>query len=387
MMGKILLLMLLLPFAGMQAQRLGTQPRDEAAVSSQPAMRLVPATPVDHTTAGDTIEVSERELNDALREIARAVQLNELQRMVAEMAAQQQLSTPASERRYEERFDRLERLLAAMAGRMGYSPATSERRNLILLPDGSAAVPYPVYPGRGTMASGDQALQRQIELLQEQIALLDSRSPAEQHGIGVEPATGDSTRLRLQQLRVEMRRLQQEQMDRTRLLAEEERRTDSLFRSFLAEQPLTAEASASTEQPSAAALPARGAGNDAGVSAEKRSSAQEEALRSSLTALYLRQLFFPVASAELTGEGGRVLKEVASLLQTHPTLQVSLKGYASREGNRDYNRRLSQRRAAAAADYLRRLGVDTARIRVISEGVDDAPDMLTYGRRVDIGVF
>lgn len=82
-----------------------------------------------------------------------------------------------------------------------------------------------------------------------------------------------------------------------------------------------------------------------------------------------------------------MLKEVASLLQTHPTLQVSLKGYASREGNRDYNRRLSQRRAAAAADYLRRLGVDTARIRVISEGVDDAPDMLTYGRRVDIGVF
>ena len=100
MMWKILILMLLLPLAAMKAQSVGTQQRDEAAVSSRPAMSLVPATRVSRTTAGDTIEVSERELQEALQEIARAVQLNELQQMVAEMAAQQQLPAPATERRY-----------------------------------------------------------------------------------------------------------------------------------------------------------------------------------------------------------------------------------------------------------------------------------------------
>lgn len=375
-MWKILILMLLLPLAAMKAQSVGTQQRDEAAVSSRPAMSLVPATRVSRTTAGDTIEVSERELNEALREIARAVQLNELQRMVAEMAAQQQLPAPATERRYEERFDRLERLLAGMAGRMGYSPAATERRNLIVMPDGSTAVPYPVYPVQGD----DPALIRQIELLQEQIALLEQQISGERKGDEGGEAAADNTALRLQAMRTEMQRLQQERTARSELLAVENRRADSLLQAFLAEQPLTAEGSAPARQRSAAA--------EASLTRPSAENIKDaERLRGTLIALYQRQLFFTVASSDLTGESVSALEEVAALLQHQPELNVLLTGYASPEGNRDYNLRLSRRRAVTAASYLRRKGIVNDRIHVNPEGVDETSDMRTYGRRVDIGVF
>lgn len=376
MMWKILILMLLLSLAAIKAQSVGTQQRDEAAVSSRPAMSLVPATRVSRTTAGDTIEVSERELNEALREIARAVQLNELQRMVAEMAAQQQLPAPATERRYEERFDRLERLLAGMAGRMGYSPAATERRNLIVMPDGSTAVPYPVYPVQGD----DPALIRQIELLQEQIALLEQQISGERKGDEGGEAAADNTALRLQAMRTEMQRLQQERTARSELLAVENRRADSLLQAFLAEQPLTAEGSAPARQRSAAA--------EASLTRPSAENIKDaERLRGTLIALYQRQLFFTVASSDLTGESVSALEEVAALLQHQPELNVLLTGYASPEGNRDYNLRLSRRRAVTAASYLRRKGIVNDRIHVNPEGVDETSDMRTYGRRVDIGVF
>lgn len=375
-MWKILILMLLLSLAAIKAQSVGTQQRDEAAVSSRPAMSLVPATRVSRTTAGDTIEVSERELNEALREIARAVQLNELQRMVAEMAAQQQLPAPATERRYEERFDRLERLLAGMAGRMGYSPAATERRNLIVMPDGSTAVPYPVYPVQGD----DPALIRQIELLQEQIALLEQQISGERKGDEGGEAAADNTALRLQAMRTEMQRLQQERTARSELLAVENRRADSLLQAFLAEQPLTAEGSAPARQRSAAA--------EASLTRPSAENIKDaERLRGTLIALYQRQLFFTVASSDLTGESVSALEEVAALLQHQPELNVLLTGYASPEGNRDYNLRLSRRRAVTAASYLRRKGIVNDRIHVNPEGVDETSDMRTYGRRVDIGVF
>jgi outer membrane protein OmpA-like peptidoglycan-associated protein len=376
MMWKILILMLLLPLAAMKAQSVGTQQRDEAAVSSRPAMSLVPATRVSRTTAGDTIEVSERELQEALQEIARAVQLNELQQMVAEMAAQQQLPAPATERRYEERFDRLERLLAGMAGRMGYSPAATERRNLIVMPDGSTAVPYPVYPVQGD----DPALIRQIELLQEQIALLEQQISGERKGDEGGEAAADNTALRLQAMRTEMQRLQQERTARSELLAVENRRADSLLQAFLAEQPLTAEGSAPARQRSAAA--------EASLTRPSAENIKDaERLRGTLIALYQRQLFFTVASSDLTGESVSALEEVAALLQHQPELNVLLTGYASPEGNRDYNLRLSRRRAVTAASYLRRKGIVNDRIHVNPEGVDETSDMRTYGRRVDIGVF
>lgn len=375
MIAKIFLpmLMLLLPFTGVQAQRAAVLSQDETANTSQPAMKLLPATSVNHTTVGDTIEVSEQELQEALQEIARAVQLNELQRMVAEMAAQQQLTTPANDRRYEERFDRLERLLFGMAGRLGYTPSTMERQNLIVMPDGSTVIPYPVYPETGD----DPALIRQINLLQEQIALLEKQISGGTEGEEIEGVASDNIAQRLQSMRTEMQRLQQERLTKSELMAVENHRADSIFRSFLAEQSLSVVVEPADDVSK----------TDSELQESAKYIVDAKNLRGTLISLYRRQLFFSVASYDLTSESKITLEEVAVLLQKHPELNVLLTGYASPEGNRNYNHQLSRRRAENAASSLRQRGIDNDRIHVNPEGVDETSDMRTYGRRVDVRVF
>ena len=367
------MLMLLLPFTGVQAQRAAVLSQDETANTSQPAMKLLPATSVNHTTVGDTIEVSERELQEALQEIARAVQLNELQRMVAEMAAQQQLTTPANDRRYEERFDRLERLLFGMAGRLGYTPSTMERQNLIVMPDGSTVIPYPVYPETGD----DPALIRQINLLQEQIALLEKQISGGTEGEEIEGVASDNIAQRLQSMRTEMQRLQQERLTKSELMAVENHRADSIFRSFLAEQSLSVVVEPADDVSK----------TDSELQESAKYIVDAQNLRGTLISLYRRQLFFSVASYDLNSESKIELEEVAVLLQKHPELNVLLTGYASPEGNRNYNHQLSRRRAENAASSLRQRGIDNDRIHVNPEGVDETSDMRTYGRRVDVRVF
>ena len=370
----VCLLMLLFPFFRVQAQRAGTQPGDSAAASPMPAMRLTQATPVKDSRVGDTIEVSERELQEALQEIARAVQLNELQRMVAEMAAQQQLGAPVTEQHFEERFDRLERLLFGMAGRLGYTPSVTERRNLIVMPDGSSAVPYPVYPAVAAQPAEDPLLLRQMELLQQQIVLLEQQIADASEGGSPETTATEHNALRLQSLRDEMQRLQQERAEQSRILAVENQRADSLFRAFLAE-----------EQVAASGEPAAGGATPTVLSEETKSD--EEGFSDMMAALYQRQLFFPVASDKLSAEAEGALEEVAALLKNQPTLRVSLTGYASPEGERDYNWSLSKQRAEAAAAFLQGKGITSDRIRVISEGVDEQSEMKSYGRRVDVRVL
>lgn len=322
---------------------------------------------------GDTIEVSERDLNEALQEIAREVQINELQRMVAEMAIHQQTVVPDAGLRYEERFERLERLLFGMARRLGYTPSETDRRNLIVMPDGSTAMPYSVYP----VTDDDPILMRQISLLQEQIVLLEQQMSDGSEGEESEEVAADNIALRLQAMRSEMQRLQQERTAKAELLVVENHRADSLFRSFLTEEPL-----------STGVDPAKVIRTTDSEFKESAGNIEDtESLRGTLISLYRRQLFFTVASYDLTSESESTLEEVVALLQKHPELKVLLTGYASPEGNRDYNLQLSRRRAESAASYLQRKGIANDRIQVNPEGVDKISDMKTYGRRVNVRVF
>lgn len=368
------LLLLLISSAGMLAQSVRRLPQNEAVGLSDSAIPLVSSAQVDTTTTGDTIEVSERALQEALQEIARAVQLNELQQMVAEMVAQQQqLTAPAVDQRYEERFDRLERLLYGLAGRLGYAPSSTERRNLIVMQDGSTAVPYPVYPAVTPQPTEETALLRQMELLQEQIILLEQRSGEESDGVvaGTGGTAGEKSAQRLQSLRAEMQRLQQERADRIEMMAVKNNRADSLLTAFMTDPPVAAGTS----------------GGDLAHDSSSAERADGEQLLKTLAAHYRRQLFFAVDSRKLNVEAEHALEEVAALLRDHPTVRVSLTGYASPEGDRDYNRRLARQRAEAAAAYLEGRAIAADRLRVSSEGVDDVTDMRSYGRRVDVRVF
>lgn len=64
---------------------------------------------------------------------------------------------------------------------------------------------------------------------------------------------------------------------------------------------------------------------------------------------------------------GQLQKQAAWLMQ-YPHWKVVMEGHADERGTREYNLALGERRAAAATNYLIALGIDAARVTVVSYG-------------------
>lgn len=72
---------------------------------------------------------------------------------------------------------------------------------------------------------------------------------------------------------------------------------------------------------------------------------------------------FGFDSAEISTEAARQLDEIAGLISTQPGYLLEVRGFASSDGNDEYNRRLSQQRAEAVVRYLvERHGIPMRRI-------------------------
>ena len=78
--------------------------------------------------------------------------------------------------------------------------------------------------------------------------------------------------------------------------------------------------------------------------------------------------------AILSAEDRTILKKDASILKAHPEVKVVIAGHADERGTDAYNIVLGQRRAKAARIYLVRLGVSSARIKIVSYGKREIPD-------------
>ncbi|ATG73325.1 cell envelope biogenesis protein OmpA [Zobellella denitrificans] len=98
-------------------------------------------------------------------------------------------------------------------------------------------------------------------------------------------------------------------------------------------------------------------------------------------------IYFAFDKSDLSAESRATLDEVARFAQQNPDYQVELAGYADRLGTAEYNRRLSERRAMAAKDYLIQRGVAAQNIQTawygseLAEGVTEAERQ--RDRRVD----
>lgn len=98
-------------------------------------------------------------------------------------------------------------------------------------------------------------------------------------------------------------------------------------------------------------------------------------------------IYFAFDKSDLSPESRATLDEVARFAQENPDYQVELAGYADRLGSAEYNRRLSERRAMAAKDYLIQRGVAAQNIQTawygseLAEGVTEAERQ--RDRRVD----
>lgn len=81
-----------------------------------------------------------------------------------------------------------------------------------------------------------------------------------------------------------------------------------------------------------------------------------------------RVVHFAFDSSVIDDANRRVVEAQGRYLRAHPNLQITLEGHADERGTDTYNRALGERRARAIAEALSTLGVNRARIRVVSYG-------------------
>jgi OOP family OmpA-OmpF porin len=66
------------------------------------------------------------------------------------------------------------------------------------------------------------------------------------------------------------------------------------------------------------------------------------------------------------------LKRIAAYMKQNPEVILEVRGFTDDVGSKDYNLRLSERRANAVYDYLKELGVNFRRMVVVAYGEANA---------------
>lgn len=82
----------------------------------------------------------------------------------------------------------------------------------------------------------------------------------------------------------------------------------------------------------------------------------------------LSDVFFDFDKSHLTSDAKRVLEENARQLKDARATMIRIEGHCDERGTNSYNLALGERRAKAAMDYLRSLGVAANRFKTVSMG-------------------
>jgi len=77
---------------------------------------------------------------------------------------------------------------------------------------------------------------------------------------------------------------------------------------------------------------------------------------------------FKANSAELSESAKFVLHDLAKLMEKHPEVKLKIVGHTSEEGDKDFNQKLSEKRAQAAVDFLISQGVDKDKLEAEGKG-------------------
>ncbi len=87
------------------------------------------------------------------------------------------------------------------------------------------------------------------------------------------------------------------------------------------------------------------------------------------------RIYFDTDRFDVDGADRTILESQAAWLRQYPNKRVTIEGHADERGTREYNIALGERRANSAKNYLASLGIEPARISVISFG-KERPDAL-----------
>jgi peptidoglycan-associated lipoprotein len=79
-------------------------------------------------------------------------------------------------------------------------------------------------------------------------------------------------------------------------------------------------------------------------------------------------IYFDTDRYNIDAEDAAKLQKQAQYFLRYPTVTFTIEGHCDERGTREYNLALGERRANAAKNYLVSLGVDPARISVVSYG-------------------
>lgn len=79
-------------------------------------------------------------------------------------------------------------------------------------------------------------------------------------------------------------------------------------------------------------------------------------------------IYFSYDGTELADPARAELQRAGEYLGLHPAATLVIAGHADERGTPEYNLALGQERARVVGDYLRRLGVDEGRLRLVSYG-------------------
>ena len=80
------------------------------------------------------------------------------------------------------------------------------------------------------------------------------------------------------------------------------------------------------------------------------------------------KVYFTASSTRLTPKEVEKLQPVADYLKKYPAKHVAVYGYASTDGHKAYNQRLSNRRAKAVERWFIANGIDASRIKAEGKG-------------------
>ena len=82
----------------------------------------------------------------------------------------------------------------------------------------------------------------------------------------------------------------------------------------------------------------------------------------------LADIFFDFYKSDIRSDAAAQLKTDADWMNANPTKNIILEAHSDAKGSREYNIALGQRRAAAAKNYLVKLGINPARLKAVSFG-------------------
>jgi outer membrane protein OmpA-like peptidoglycan-associated protein len=99
----------------------------------------------------------------------------------------------------------------------------------------------------------------------------------------------------------------------------------------------------------------------------------------------LQQIHFQFDKDKIRPESFKILDAVVEVLTSYPKIKIEIQGHTDNKGGADYNKKLSDRRAAAVLKYLSGHGVDPSRLRSHGYGMERplVPNDSDQGRAIN----